>query len=79
MGARRVRRPDLVGRATAKELRLGRRTTPPAGWTRACRPWDGSTELDDGNGAMDVTIETSTDGTVWTALANVPQFAQATA
>ncbi len=36
------------------------------------------TELDDGNGAMDVTIETSTDGTTWTALANVPQFAQAT-
>jgi hypothetical protein len=37
------------------------------------------TELDDGNGAMDVSIETSTDGTTWTALADVPQFAQATA
>jgi hypothetical protein len=37
------------------------------------------TELDDGNGALDVTIETSIDGTTWTALANVPQFAQATA
>ena len=36
------------------------------------------TEPDNGYGAMDVTIETSTDGTTWTALANVPQFAQAT-
>jgi hypothetical protein len=36
-------------------------------------------ELDNGYGAMDVTIETSSDGTTWTALANVPQFAQATA
>jgi hypothetical protein len=34
-------------------------------------------ELDNGYGAMDVTIETSTDGTTWTPLANVPQFAQA--
>jgi len=35
-------------------------------------------ELDDGNGAMDVSIETSTDGTTWTALEGVPEFAQAT-
>jgi hypothetical protein len=31
-----------------------------------------------GFGAKDVTVETSLDGTTWTALANVPQFAQAT-
>jgi regulation of enolase protein 1 (concanavalin A-like superfamily) len=31
-----------------------------------------------GFGAKDVTIETSLDGTTWTALANVPEFAQAT-
>ncbi|MBP8303345.1 MAG: discoidin domain-containing protein [Phycisphaerae bacterium] len=37
------------------------------------------TEPDKGYGAKDVTVETSTDGTSWTALANVPQFAQATA
>ena len=30
-----------------------------------------------GFGAKDVTIEYSTDGTTWTALANVPQFARA--
>jgi regulation of enolase protein 1 (concanavalin A-like superfamily) len=30
-----------------------------------------------GFGAKDVTIETSTDGTTWTALANVPEFAKA--
>ena len=36
------------------------------------------TELDNGYGAKDVTIETSTDGTTWTALADVPEFAQAT-
>jgi len=34
-------------------------------------------ELDFGMGAKDVTIEVSTDGTTWTALANVPEFAQA--
>ncbi|MCX5645797.1 MAG: discoidin domain-containing protein [Phycisphaerae bacterium] len=31
-----------------------------------------------GFGAKDVTIETSADGTTWTALANVPEFARAT-
>jgi hypothetical protein len=31
-----------------------------------------------GFGAKNVTIETSTDGTAWTALANVPEFAKAT-
>jgi len=31
-----------------------------------------------GFGAKDVTIETSTDGTTWTALTGVPEFAQAT-
>ncbi len=31
-----------------------------------------------GFGVKDVTIETSTDGTTWTTLPNVPQFAQAT-
>ncbi len=31
-----------------------------------------------GFGAKDVTIETSVDGATWTALANVPEFAQAT-
>ena len=36
------------------------------------------TELDNGNGAKDVTIEVSTDGTTWTALEGVPEFAQAT-
>jgi len=35
------------------------------------------TEPDKGYGAKDVTIETSTDGTTWTALSNVPQFADA--
>ncbi len=35
-------------------------------------------EPDAGFGAKDVTIETSTDGTTWTALADVPQFNQAT-
>ena len=30
-----------------------------------------------GYGAKDVTVETSLDGTAWTALANVPEFAQA--
>ena len=31
-----------------------------------------------GFGAKDVTVETSTDGTTWTALADVPEFADAT-
>jgi hypothetical protein len=35
-------------------------------------------EPDNGVGAKDVTIEVSTDGTTWTALANVPEFAQGT-
>jgi hypothetical protein len=35
------------------------------------------TEPDNGYGAKDVTIETSTDGTAWRALSNVPQFADA--
>ncbi len=35
-------------------------------------------EPDIGYGAKDVTIETSVDGTTWTALAGVPEFAQAT-
>ena len=35
-------------------------------------------EPDVGFGAKDVTIETSMDGTTWTALADVPEFAQAT-
>ena len=35
-------------------------------------------EPDVGFGAKDVTIETSLDGTTWTALADVPEFAQAT-
>ena len=35
-------------------------------------------EPDVGFGAKDVTVETSVDGTTWTALANVPEFAQAT-
>jgi len=35
------------------------------------------TELDNGMGAKEVTVECSTDGTTWTALANVPEFAQA--
>jgi len=35
-------------------------------------------EPDVGFGAEDVTIETSLDGTTWTTLANVPEFAQAT-
>jgi len=34
-------------------------------------------EPDVGFGAKDVTIETSTDGTTWTALAGAPEFAQA--
>ena len=36
------------------------------------------TSSDNGYGAKDVTIEVSTDGTTWTALADVPEFAQAT-
>jgi len=35
-------------------------------------------EPDVGFGAEDVTIETSLDGTTWTVLANVPEFAQGT-
>ena len=35
-------------------------------------------EPDVGFGAKDVTVETSLDGTTWTALAGVPEFAQAT-
>jgi hypothetical protein len=35
-------------------------------------------EPDVGFGAMDVTVETSLDGTAWTALEGVPQFNQAT-
>ncbi len=34
-------------------------------------------ELDTGFGAEDVTIETSLDGTIWTTLEGVPEFAQA--
>jgi hypothetical protein len=37
-----------------------------------------SVELDVGFGAKDVTVETSLDGTTWTALMDVPEFAQAT-
>jgi hypothetical protein len=37
------------------------------------------TELDNGYGAKDVTIETSTDGTTWTAMPGLFEFAQATA
>ncbi|MBP8304934.1 MAG: discoidin domain-containing protein [Phycisphaerae bacterium] len=36
------------------------------------------TEPDIGYGAKEVTVETSTDGSTWTALAGVPEFAQAT-
>jgi hypothetical protein len=36
-------------------------------------------ELDTGFGAKDVLVETSLDGTTWTALGGVPEFAQATA
>jgi hypothetical protein len=35
------------------------------------------TEPDNGYGAKDVTVETSTDGTTWKALSNAPQFADA--
>jgi hypothetical protein len=35
-------------------------------------------EPDNGFGAKDVTIEVSTDGTTWTALGGVTEFAQAT-
>ena len=35
-------------------------------------------EPDNGYGAKDVTIETSIDGTTWSTLAGVPEFAQAT-
>ncbi|MBP8303716.1 MAG: discoidin domain-containing protein [Phycisphaerae bacterium] len=35
------------------------------------------TEPDIGYGAKEVTVETSTDGSTWTPLANVPEFAQA--
>ena len=35
-------------------------------------------EPDVGFGAKEVTVETSTDGTTWTVLTNVPEFAQAT-
>ena len=37
-----------------------------------------ATEPDVGFGAKDVTVETSLDGTTWTALDGVPEFAQAT-
>ncbi len=37
-----------------------------------------SIELDVGFGAKDVTVETSLDATAWTALADVPELAQAT-
>ena len=42
--------------------------------------WNGNqaSEPSAGIGAKDVTVEYSTDGTTWTALAGVPQFAQAT-
>jgi len=40
---------------------------------------DQTVELDVGFGADDVTIETSLDGTIWTVLEGVPEFAQATA
>jgi hypothetical protein len=42
--------------------------------------WNGNSELEAymGFGAKDVTIEYSTDGEVWTALENVPEFAQGT-
>ncbi|MBP8304699.1 MAG: discoidin domain-containing protein, partial [Phycisphaerae bacterium] len=36
------------------------------------------TEPDIGYGAKEVTVETSTDGSTWTPLAGVPEFAQAT-
>ncbi len=41
--------------------------------------WNSNQEVEAlvGFGAEDVTIETSLDGTTWTALANVPEFAQA--
>ncbi len=37
-----------------------------------------ASEVDIGFGAKDVKVETSTDGTTWTALADVPEFVQAT-
>jgi hypothetical protein len=41
--------------------------------------WNSNQSVEEsvGFGAKDVTIETSLDGTTWTALANVPEFAQA--
>jgi len=39
---------------------------------------NGAMELDMGYGAKEVAIDTSIDGTTWTALPNVPEFAQAT-
>jgi len=42
--------------------------------------WNGNSEIESlmGFGAKDVTVEYSTDGEAWTALENVPEFAQGT-